>query len=89
MPPYCRNAASASAADSPLKWAAPEVLIGKRHVVGSEIWSFGVFLWEPVLLPIALLPMLLVLTHCTLCPSDKTDLPLATHGRRCVAGVTA
>jgi serine/threonine protein kinase len=29
-----------------LEWAAPEVLLGEKHDMSSDVWSFGVVMWE-------------------------------------------
>ncbi len=30
----------------PLKWTPPEALIGLKYEGNSDVWSFGIVLWE-------------------------------------------
>jgi len=32
--------------DIPIKWSAPEVLLSDIYTLESDIWSFGITLWE-------------------------------------------
>ena len=34
----------------PLRWSAPEVLKGHAHSISSDVWAFGVTVWEIVTL---------------------------------------
>jgi len=29
-----------------VRWAAPEVLLGRSHTSASNVWSYGVLAWE-------------------------------------------
>ena len=30
----------------PLKWTAPEALIDQKYEANSDVWSFGIVMWE-------------------------------------------
>lgn len=29
-----------------LRWAAPEVIAHRKHTTSSDVWSFGIVMWE-------------------------------------------
>jgi ephrin-B len=29
-----------------LRWAAPEVIAHGKHTISSDVWSFGILMWE-------------------------------------------